>query len=173
MKKAVFLGIVILCVFSHLLTVSADSEKAASILADMTLEQKITQMIFPALRTWGPKDSAVNTVELNDELHEIFTDYSFGGVTLYGANIVNTEQTIALICQVYGVNETWLRTGEGEPYRDLTPALDAADRVRRLIVDRSDSVAAAVIQQLLKWEPDGPEWTRIGEFVNSIKETHK
>ncbi len=97
MKKAVFLVIVILCVFSHLLTVSADSEKAASILADMTLEQKITQMIFPALRTWGPKDSAVNTVELNDELHEIFTDYSFGGVTLYGANIVNTEQTIALI----------------------------------------------------------------------------
>ena len=77
------------------------------------------------------------------------------------------------ICRQFGVRETWLRTGEGEPYRDLTPALDAADRVRRLIVDRPDSVAAAVIQQLLKWEPDGPEWTRIGEFVNSIKETHK
>ena len=75
----------------------SSKEKAASILADMTLEQKITQMIFPALRTWGPKDSAVNTVELNDELHEIFTDYSFGGVTLYGANIVNTEQTLAEI----------------------------------------------------------------------------
>ena len=97
MKKAAFLLSIFLCFFGQLLTVSADSEKAASILADMTLEQKITQMIFPALRTWGPKDSAVNTVELNDELHEIFTDYSFGGVTLYGANIVNTEQTIALI----------------------------------------------------------------------------
>lgn len=77
------------------------------------------------------------------------------------------------VCRQFGVREAWLRTGEGEPYRDLTPALDAADRVRRLIVDRPDSTAAAVIQQLLKWEPDGPEWARIGEFLDSIKETHK
>ena len=97
MKKAVFLLLIILCVFSQLLTASADSEKAASILADMTLEQKITQMIFPAFRTWGPKDNSINTIELNDKLHEILGTYSFGGVTLYGANIVNAEQTIRLI----------------------------------------------------------------------------
>lgn len=84
-----------------------------------------------------------------------------------------SKSVIREVCRQFGVRESWLRTGEGEPYRDLTPALDAADRVRRLIVDRPDSVAAAVIQQLLKWELDGPEWTRIGEFVNSIKETHK
>ena len=84
-----------------------------------------------------------------------------------------SKSVIREVCRQFGVRESWLRTGEGEPYRDLTPALDAADRVRRLIVDHTDSVAAAVIQQLLKWEPDGPEWTRIGEFVNSVKETHK
>ena len=84
-----------------------------------------------------------------------------------------SKSVIREVCRQFGVRESWLRTGEGEPYRDLTPALDAADRVRRLIVDHPDSVAAAVIQQLLKWEPDGPEWTRIGEFVNSVKETHK
>lgn len=77
------------------------------------------------------------------------------------------------ICRQFGVRETWLRTGAGEPYRDLTPAMDAAEKVRHLMVDRPDSVAAAVISLLLEWEPDGPEWTRIGEFVDSIKETHK
>ena len=97
MKKAAFLVIVILCVFSQILTASADSEKVTSILADMTLEQKIGQMISPALRAWGPKDNEVDTIELNDELHEIFGECSFGGVTLFGGNIVNAEQTIRLI----------------------------------------------------------------------------
>ena len=77
------------------------------------------------------------------------------------------------ICRQFGVRETWMRTGTGEPYRDLTPAMDAAERVRHLMVDHPDSVAAAVISLLLEWEPDGPEWTRIEDLVNSIKETHK
>lgn len=84
-----------------------------------------------------------------------------------------SKPVIRELCRQFGVRESWLRTGEGEPYRDLTPALDAADRVRRLMVDRPDSVAAVVISHLLKWDPDGPEWARIGEVVDSIKETHK
>ena len=108
MKKAVFLLLIILCVFSQIPAVSADSEKAASILADMTLEQKISQMIFPAFRTWGPKDSAVDITELNDELREILGSFSFGGVTLYGANIVNPKQTAGLI---YDIQKTSLDGG--------------------------------------------------------------
>lgn len=76
------------------------------------------------------------------------------------------------VCRQFGVREAWLRDGTGEPYRDLTPAMDAAEKVRHLMVDRPDSVAAVVIARLLEWEPDGPEWTRIGVIANSIKETH-
>lgn len=35
------------------------------------------------------------------------------------------EQTIALICQVYGVNETWLRTGEGEMFSRRPSRVDS------------------------------------------------
>ena len=39
--------------------------------------------------------------------------------------ITPREQTIALICQVYGVNETWLRTGEGEMFSRRPSRVDA------------------------------------------------
>lgn len=29
-----------------------------------------------------------------------------------------TERTIKVICSIYGINERWLRTGEGEPFGD-------------------------------------------------------
>ena len=113
MKKTILI-ILFLCLFICSGSVFADGETpapeteaissealeaptAGSVLLGMTLEQKITQMIFPALRTWGPKDHEVDTTALNDELHEIFGDYSFGGVTLFGANITDAEQTVRLI----------------------------------------------------------------------------
>lgn len=77
------------------------------------------------------------------------------------------------ICRQFGVRERWLSDGLGEPYRDLTPAMDASERVRHLMVDRPDSTAAAVISALIALDPDGPEWQRIGEFLDSIQKAHK
>ena len=31
-----------------------------------------------------------------------------------------TDRTILSICREFGVDEIWLRTGEGEPYREIT-----------------------------------------------------
>lgn len=37
---------------------------------------------------------------------------------------VPDESIIKLICSIYNVNEAWLRTGEGDPYKkQLLPAL--------------------------------------------------
>lgn len=47
-----------------------------------------------------------------------------GMVTTYEKGTVPTQSTRMLICQKFNVNETWLETGEGVPYKEgLIPAL--------------------------------------------------
>lgn len=46
-----------------------------------------------------------------------------------------TEQNILSICSQYNVNEEWLRTGEGEMFRTLTPDQELADFVGELFSD--------------------------------------
>lgn len=77
------------------------------------------------------------------------------------------------ICRKFSVNEQWLQTGEGEPYRDLSPAMLAADQVRQLMVDHPNSTAGAVISALLRLDPLGPEWDVIGAVLDLINENRK
>lgn len=77
------------------------------------------------------------------------------------------------ICRKFAVNERWLQTGEGEPYRDLSPAMHAADLVRQLMVDYPGSTAGAVISALLRLDPLGPEWDVIGAVLDLINENRK
>ena len=76
------------------------------------------------------------------------------------------------ICRQFAVREQWLRTGEGDMHYNTTPALDAADRVRRLMVDHPESTAAAVVSALVSLDPLGPEWEMIGGLLQSIQ-AHK
>jgi len=39
-----------------------------------------------------------------------------------------TEQNIKLICLIYGVNESWLRTGEGEMFNQATKPKDENEK---------------------------------------------
>lgn len=77
------------------------------------------------------------------------------------------------ICRKFSVNERWLKTGEGEPYLDLSPAMHAADMVRQLMVDYPNSTAGAVISALLSIDPLGPEWDVIGAVLDLINENRK
>ena len=81
--------------------------------------------------------------------------------------------TIREICRQFSVREDWLRTGAGEPYRDLTPAMAAADKVRRLLVDAPSSTPAVVISTLLELDPMGAEWEAIGTILNRILDKNK
>jgi Predicted transcriptional regulator len=44
-----------------------------------------------------------------------------------------SEQTIALICSEFNINEHWLRTGEGSPTKDLSPTEEVETLVRKVI----------------------------------------
>ena len=79
-------------------------EYAQKTIAEMTLEQKIAQMIMISLRTWedksDPDAGSVPTKELNDTQKKFLTKYDFGGVCLFGQNIAGTEQTVRLTAQI-------------------------------------------------------------------------
>ena len=57
-----------------------------------------------------------------------------------------SNQTITAICRVFRVNETWLRTGAGEPYRKKARAEELAETFAELEVD--DTTKARTIRTL-------------------------
>lgn len=57
-----------------------------------------------------------------------------------------SNQTITAICRVFRVNEAWLRTGAGEPYRKKARAEELAEIFADLEVD--DTVKARFIRTL-------------------------
>lgn len=77
------------------------------------------------------------------------------------------------ICRQFSVNEVWLATGQGEMHRDLTPAMKAAEAVRRLLIDEAGTPAAAVVSELLALDPHGPEWEVLGDLLYRVIEQLK
>lgn len=74
---------------------------AKEIVGKMSLEEKIGQMLMPAMRTWNGADVTV----LPEELSEAISRYKFGGIILFAPNTVGTEQTIKLIDQMQQASE--------------------------------------------------------------------
>lgn len=86
---------------------------------------------------------------------------------------VPSPATVREICRQFFVREPWLRGGEGQMHYDATPAIECADRVRRLMVDAPGSTAAAVISALVRLDPAGPEWELISSLLSNINENQK
>lgn len=57
-----------------------------------------------------------------------------------------SDRTISDICRVFRVNETWLRTGAGEPYRKKARAEELSEIFAELEVD--DTTKARTIRTL-------------------------
>ena len=76
----------------------ADIEARVSQISDaMSLEQKVAQMIMPAIRTWGRKRQGVTNLSALPDLAEALRRHQYGGIILFSSNIVDTEQTARLI----------------------------------------------------------------------------
>ena len=70
-------------------------DQIEKIIAGMTMDEKISQMIIPAIRTWDEEN--VTDLSAFPELKEVLRSHQYGGIILFGANITDTEQTARLV----------------------------------------------------------------------------
>lgn len=97
------LAIVSTLVLGNIKFVNADSlnsrAEAEKIVSEMTLDEKIGQMLMPDFRQWKQEgQSAVKDLtEMNEEVAEIIDEFDLGGVILFAQNVKTTEQTVKLI----------------------------------------------------------------------------
>ncbi|MDO4798445.1 MAG: glycoside hydrolase family 3 N-terminal domain-containing protein [Coriobacteriales bacterium] len=76
------------------------SASADQIMGSLSLEQKIAQMIVPAIRTWDGKDNNVTDLSAAPQVAEALRRHQYGGIILFGQNISSVEQTVRLIADL-------------------------------------------------------------------------
>jgi beta-N-acetylhexosaminidase len=77
----------------------AKERTAKEIVQDMTIEEKVGQMIMPDFRNWKEQgaEKATGFTEMNEEVGSLIEKYHLGGVILFAENVVDTEQTTRLV----------------------------------------------------------------------------
>lgn len=78
------------------------------------------------------------------------------------------DRTIRDICREFGVNEMWLRTGNGEMYLPQDREAEMTGLVKSLMNDSPESFRSALVTTLLRFDPDGPEWEVLERIYQSI-----
>ena len=78
--------------------VGATTSRVDSLLSNMSLRQKITQMMMVDFRKWKTEDEseATDFTKMNSEVQKIVEDYDFGSVIFFANNIKETEQSFDL-----------------------------------------------------------------------------
>ncbi|WP_412857685.1 glycoside hydrolase family 3 protein [Bacillus sp. 179-C3.3 HS] len=89
-----------------LLTSSIPMEKVSSapiptakrMVQDMSLDEKIGQMLMPDFRHWQTKNesSPIGLTKMNKEVSQLVEKYHLGGVILFAENVTETKQTVKL-----------------------------------------------------------------------------
>ncbi len=99
------------------------------IIKNMTMDDEISQMIIPAIRTWNEE----NVTDLNavPELKAALQKHQYGGVILYGSNITGNEQITRLIYALQENNAQMVNVSTHIPY--LTPVDEEGGIVIRLV----------------------------------------
>ena len=80
-----------------------------------------------------------------------------------------TDQLIISICQIFHVNETWLRTGEGSMFTERSRDDEIASFVNSIIREKSD-FRYRLISVLARLTPD--EWALLERRINELAATN-
>ena len=93
-----------------------------ALIAGMTLEEKVGQMMLVSFRVWKEMPEAgseandtvenaeteipsVNVTELNDAIRACLRDYHFGGTVLFAENFRDAEQVLRLVSDIQAENQ--------------------------------------------------------------------
>ena len=88
-------------------------------------------------------------------------------VTNYETGLrIPTDAVIKSICREFNVNETWLRTGEGEMFIAKTRNQQLADFVNDVMEDVNDSFRKRFLEALSKLSVD--EWKVIEKITDEL-----
>ena len=92
-------------------------------------------------------------------------------VTMLCSGVSNaSDRTIADICREFGVNEVWLRTGEGEPFRESS----REEEIMRFAVQTargSDEFRKALVAMLAKLDPE--DWENLARIYAKLSAEYK
>ncbi|MCR4861656.1 MAG: glycoside hydrolase family 3 protein [Ruminococcus sp.] len=77
------------------------SSGVEQMVAEMTTQEKIEQMIMLSLRPWSDgSDATTSVTSLNDELTQFIQTHNFAGICLFADNIQTTEQSVKLTDEI-------------------------------------------------------------------------
>ena len=108
--------------------VNDNRDRVEGIISEMSMDEKISQMIIPAIRTWNEE----NVTDLNrvPELKEALKRHQYGGIILFGSNITGNEKVTRLIYDLQENNAQNESASVHIPY--LTPVDEEGGIVIRL-----------------------------------------
>lgn len=81
------------------------------------------------------------------------------------------DSVIALICNKFSVSESWLRTGEGEPFIEKDRDQQIEDMVNEIMAQKPEDFRRRFIKALTVLDMDG--WRAIEKFIDAINEEMK
>ena len=84
---------------------SGQRDVVTELLDQMTLEEKVGQMMIPSFRIWQDGEEKVNVTELNDEIRACIKKNHFGGTLLFAENFKDAEQTLRLVMDIQATNQ--------------------------------------------------------------------
>lgn len=79
---------------------------------------------------------------------------------------VPIEAVIVSICREFGVNEEWLRTGEGEMYVDITPDLELSRWFGQLLREEDQSFKKRFLLMLSRLTEE--EWKSLQKMASLL-----